>query len=88
MAAESLIEQGHSVVLHARSPQRADETRRLVPAAEQVVVGDLASVHETRRLAEQVNALGAFDAVIHNAAVGYQEPRRIETKDAWRRSSP
>jgi NAD(P)-dependent dehydrogenase (short-subunit alcohol dehydrogenase family) len=28
-----------------------------------------------------VNALGPFDAVIHNAAVGYQEPRRIATED-------
>lgn len=36
---------------------------------------------QTRGVAEQVNALGAFDAVIHNAAVGYREPRRIETED-------
>jgi NAD(P)-dependent dehydrogenase (short-subunit alcohol dehydrogenase family) len=28
-----------------------------------------------------VNRLGHFDAVIHNAAVGYREPRRIETAD-------
>jgi len=28
-----------------------------------------------------VNALGAFDAVIHNAGVGYREARRIETED-------
>jgi NAD(P)-dependent dehydrogenase (short-subunit alcohol dehydrogenase family) len=32
-------------------------------------------------VAEQVNRLGGFDAVIHNAAVGYQEPRRIATED-------
>lgn len=52
-----------------------------VPGAEAVVTGDLSSVAQTRRVAEQVNALGAFDAVIHNAGVGYREPRRIETED-------
>src|SRR6201996_5834052 len=39
------------------------------------------TIAETRKVAEQVNALGAFDAVIHNAAVGYKEPKRIETED-------
>jgi len=32
-------------------------------------------------VAEQTNALGALDAVIHNAGVGYREPRRIATED-------
>ena len=81
MAAELLIEQGHRVVLHARSQTRADETKRNVPEAEAVVIGDLGTIAQTRRVAEQVNALGAFDAVIHNAAVGYKEPKRIETED-------
>jgi NAD(P)-dependent dehydrogenase (short-subunit alcohol dehydrogenase family) len=52
-----------------------------VPGAEAVVIGDLASIAQTKSIAEQVNRLGAFDAVIHNAAVGYREPRRIETED-------
>ena len=81
MAAELLIEQGHTVVLHARSHARGEETKRNVPQAEAVVVGDLSSIAQTRNVAEQVNALGAFDAVIHNAAVGYKKPRRIETED-------
>jgi len=81
MAAELLIEQGHRVVLHARSQARADETKRTVPEAEAVVIGDLGTIAQTRKVAEQVNALGAFDAVIHNAAVGYKEPKRIETED-------
>ena len=81
MAAELLIEQGHRVVLHARSQARADETKRNVPEAEAVVIGDLGTIAQTRKVAEQVNALGAFDAVIHNAAVGYKEPKRIETED-------
>jgi len=81
MAAQLLIEEGHKTVLHARNPQRAEEALAAVPGAEAVVVGDLASLAQTRKLAEQVNALGAFDAVIHNAAVGYQEPRRLATED-------
>jgi len=81
MAAQLLIEQGHAVVLHARNEQRGREAISAVPGAETVVTGDLASIAQTRRLAERVNALGVFDAVIHNAGVGYREPRRIETED-------
>src|SRR5271165_5870133 len=81
MAAQLLIEQGHSVVLHARNEQREREAKAAVPGAEAVVIGDLLTVAETRSVADQVNRIGAMDAVIHNAAVGYQEPRRIETKD-------
>jgi len=46
-----------------------------------VVVGDLSSIRQTRGVADQVNGLGAFDAVIHNAAVGYREGRRVQTED-------
>ncbi len=81
MAAELLLEQGHSVVLHARNEKRAADTRAAVPASEHVVVGDLSSISGMKSVAEQVNALGRFDAVIHNAAVGYQEQKRIETVD-------
>src|ERR1700733_566738 len=81
MAARLLIEQGHSVVLHARSEQRGDQALAAVPGAQSVVVGDLASIAQTRPVAEQLNRLGSFDAVIHNAGVGYREPRRIATED-------
>ncbi len=83
MAAQLLVEQGHSVVLHARNAERAAETHRRLPEAEAIVIGDLASVQQMRSVAEQVNELGTFDAVIHNAAVGYREPRRIETDDGF-----
>jgi NAD(P)-dependent dehydrogenase (short-subunit alcohol dehydrogenase family) len=81
MAAELLIELGHEVVLHARSEARAEETKRRVPQAQAMVIGDLSSIAQTRSVAEQVNALGTFDAVIHNAAVGYREAQRVETVD-------
>ena len=34
-----------------------------------------------REVADQVNRLGRFDAVIHNAGIGYREPARVETED-------
>ena len=80
MAAESLIQQGHQVVLHARNERRAKEAKTAVPGAEAAVTGDLSSIAETKNIAEQVNALGPFDAVIHNAGV-YREPRRNQTQD-------
>jgi len=81
MAAELLIEQGHTVVLHARSEQRGQEALAAVPGAEAVVIGDLTSIAQTRKVAAQANGLGAFDAVIHNAGIGFREPRRIATED-------
>jgi NAD(P)-dependent dehydrogenase (short-subunit alcohol dehydrogenase family) len=81
MAARLLVGDGHQVTLHARNEVRAADTRHSLPQAEAIVVGDLSSIAEMRRVAEQVNALGRYDAVIHNAGVGYREPRRIETVD-------
>jgi NAD(P)-dependent dehydrogenase (short-subunit alcohol dehydrogenase family) len=81
MAAQLLIKQGHNVVLHARNQERARDAARSIPEAEATVVGDLSSIAQTREIAKQVNLLGQFDAVIHNAGVGYREPRRVETED-------
>jgi NAD(P)-dependent dehydrogenase (short-subunit alcohol dehydrogenase family) len=81
MAAQHLVEQGHSVVLHARNQKRAQEAMEVVPGAETAAVGDLSSIAQTRSVADQVNKLGSFDAVIHNAGVGYREPQKIETED-------
>jgi NAD(P)-dependent dehydrogenase (short-subunit alcohol dehydrogenase family) len=77
MAGQLLVQQGHRVVLHARNGTRADDTRRSLPKAEAVVAGDLETIDGARHVAAQVNALGRFDAVIHNAAVGYREGHRI-----------
>src|SRR5271170_5469069 len=80
MVGQVLADQGHRVVLHARNDDRAAEAKKAAPKAEAVVVGDLASIAATKDLAGQVNALGSFDAIIHNAAVGYREGHRV-TKD-------
>jgi NAD(P)-dependent dehydrogenase (short-subunit alcohol dehydrogenase family) len=80
MEARMLISQGHQVVLHGRNQKRADEALSKVPGALTAVVGDLASIAETKSLADQVNELGPFDAVIHNAGV-YHDPHGIRTVD-------
>jgi NAD(P)-dependent dehydrogenase (short-subunit alcohol dehydrogenase family) len=81
MAAKLLVAQGHRVVVHARNEARAREAMTAVPGAEEAVIGDLSSNRETKALARQVNALGSFDAVIHNAGVGYRERDRGATED-------
>src|SRR6202161_419626 len=81
MAAELLAHVGHAVTLHARNDQRAGDARQALPAAEHVVIGDLASIEETRQVADQANVLGRYDAVIHNAGIGYRELSRIDTAD-------
>ncbi|CAN9431860.1 unnamed protein product [Alternaria sp. RS040] len=68
-AAKKLVANGHSVVLHARNAQRAKDAESACPGAEKVVTGDLSSLSETKSMAEEVNKLGAFDCVIHNAGL-------------------
>ncbi|TXN15106.1 SDR family NAD(P)-dependent oxidoreductase [Methylobacterium sp. WL122] len=81
MAGQLMIEQGHEVVLHGRDARRSDTALREASGAVGVVTGDLSLMCGIREVAEQVNRLGRFDAVIHNAGVGYREPRRIDTED-------
>ncbi len=79
-AAVTLIGEGHQVVLHARSKQRATALSDLAPRAAGVVIGDLAVAAETKSIAEQVNKIGRMDAVIHNAGI-YREPKRGTTPE-------
>ena len=51
--AATLVRAGHEVVLHARGDRRAGEAIAAVPGAAGVVVGDLASLAQTRELARQ-----------------------------------
>ena len=81
MAARLLVAEGHRVVLHARNKRRASDALKGVPGAESALAADLSSIDETKDLAAQANRTGTFDAVIHNAAVGYREPARIDTVD-------
>jgi NAD(P)-dependent dehydrogenase (short-subunit alcohol dehydrogenase family) len=80
MAGQLLADGGHAVTLHARNATRADHARKALPNAH-VLVGDVATLDGMREVAEQANASGRFDAVIHNVGIGYREPRRSETVD-------
>src|SRR4051794_22767872 len=62
---------GHDGGLHARDDARAAAAGLPGVAA---VVGDLASLAETKALAKDA---GAFDVVVHNAGVGGQDERRV-----------
>ncbi|MGB6306957.1 MAG: SDR family NAD(P)-dependent oxidoreductase [Steroidobacteraceae bacterium] len=77
MTAQLLIGRGHEVILHARSASQAEKVRSEVPQAHSIVTGDLETIAGARELAHRINALGPFDAVIHNAAVGYRERHRL-----------
>jgi NAD(P)-dependent dehydrogenase (short-subunit alcohol dehydrogenase family) len=79
-AAQSLINDGPEVVLHARSSERAAALSNLAPTAAGVVIGDLRSAAQTRSIADQVNAIGRMDAVIHNAGI-YRTPGREATAE-------
>jgi NAD(P)-dependent dehydrogenase (short-subunit alcohol dehydrogenase family) len=68
-AAQTLLEQRHEVVVHARNSGRLAAVRDLLDRGAAAVVGDLADLEQTRGIAGQVNHLGRMDAVIHNAGV-------------------
>lgn len=68
-AAGALIRQGHEVVLHARNSSRLAGAGEVRDQAAGTVVGNLADLDETVRVAEQAGQHGPFDAVIHNAGV-------------------
>lgn len=67
--AASLLADGHDVVVHARSDGRLADAGDLVAAGAASVVGDLADLDQVLALADAADALGPFDAVIHNAGV-------------------
>jgi NAD(P)-dependent dehydrogenase (short-subunit alcohol dehydrogenase family) len=63
--------------LHARNAERARDAIIKNPQARSVVTADLSNIEETKRLAGEVNKLGAFDVVIHNAGVYQVSARQI-----------
>jgi NAD(P)-dependent dehydrogenase (short-subunit alcohol dehydrogenase family) len=79
-AAADLLAAGHQVVVHARNSDRAVSLADLADRGAAVVVGDLASLEETRRLAQEVNGIGRLDAIIHNAGV-YGDSARHSTPE-------
>ncbi|KAK8074116.1 hypothetical protein PG994_005015 [Apiospora phragmitis] len=74
LSAQALAKRGHAVYLHARNDSRAQDARRGCPEAKDVLVADLASADETKRLASQLNEKGPWDAIIHNAGIMTRRP--------------
>lgn len=85
LSAKLLAEQGHAVTLHARNEKRAEDTKKALPAAEHVLVGDFATLAGMRAVAAQADKTGVYDAVIHNAGIGYSLPRAGDTEDGLER---
>lgn len=79
-AARTLMDEGHEVVLHARSSKRAAMLSGLAGRPAGIVIGDLSSAVETRAIAEQARKIGRMDAIIHNAGI-YREPARGATPE-------
>jgi len=83
LTARALVKRGHLVVLHARNEKRAEDALALCPGAETCLVADLADMSQAKKMAEDANKLGAFDAVVHNAGMytgGFQK-----TREGWPR---
>lgn len=76
-----LLDLGHEVVAHARTVSRAEAIRATHPGVAGVAVGDLADLASTRALAADANALGPFDAIIHNAGLGGGSELRASSAD-------
>lgn len=67
--AQTLIADGHKVVVHVRNEQRLASVKELITQGAASVIGDLADLRQTQDLANQVRRLGHMDVVIHNAGV-------------------
>jgi NAD(P)-dependent dehydrogenase (short-subunit alcohol dehydrogenase family) len=74
LTAETLLADGHEVVVHARNTERLAAVRDLVDHGATAVVGDLSDLEQTCGLARNLNGLGRMDAVIHNAGI-YSGPQ-------------
>ncbi|MFG2358681.1 SDR family NAD(P)-dependent oxidoreductase [Streptomyces sp. NPDC048521] len=73
-AADSLLAEGHDVVVHARNQERAAGLDALVDRGAGIVVGDFTDRDAVRRIAAELNDAEPLDAVIHNAGVWSGRP--------------
>jgi NAD(P)-dependent dehydrogenase (short-subunit alcohol dehydrogenase family) len=57
LAAQTLLDDGHSVVVHARNRDRLTTVRDLLDRGATAVVGDLSDLEQTHGIARDVNRL-------------------------------
>ncbi len=67
--AEALLEDGHDVIVHARSEARREAVADLLDRGALCVVGDFARLDEVHEVADRALALGPIDVVVHNCGV-------------------
>lgn len=67
--AESLLDQGHRVIVHARNADRAAAVRELTDRGADLVIADLADRAAVSDAARELDDGAAIDVVIHNAGV-------------------
>lgn len=67
--ARELLDDGHDVVVHARTQDRLAAVDDLRASGAEAIVGDLADHDEVWSLVDQAHALGPIDTVIHNAGI-------------------
>jgi NAD(P)-dependent dehydrogenase (short-subunit alcohol dehydrogenase family) len=62
LAAQTLLDDRHEVVVHARNSDRLEAVGDLVDGGATAIVGDISDLNQTRSLAGEVNRLGRMDA--------------------------
>ena len=85
-AAQTLLSDGHEVIVHARSAERLAAVDDLIGRGASAVVGDLADLNQTR-CGQPGHQLGPLDAVIHNAGI-LSGPRSCRSMSWPRTCSP
>ena len=85
-AAQSLIRDGHQVVLHARSADRAATLADLASRSAGTVVGDLSSAAEVRSIADQIPQLMQSDVWTQSSTT--PASMRSKAVDRHRRAMP
>ena len=74
-AALELIAGGHDVIVHARNHDRASN----LPAAADLVIGDLGEPDQVRGIVDQLQSDDPLDVVIHNAGIDGTRDRTVNS---------
>lgn len=82
VAARTLLDQGHRVLVHARSESRGRPVVDALTGDVDLVVGDLSSLAQVRALGERLRA-EPLDVLAHNAGVWVRDDTPAITEDGF-----